>query len=42
VLEALIDRGLSDEDSYNPRAVAREAGDVLRLWADRWFAEKKP
>jgi hypothetical protein len=40
VLEAMIDRGLSDEDSHSPRAVAREAGDVLRQWANRWFAEK--
>jgi hypothetical protein len=42
VLEAMIDRGLSEADSHNPKAVAREAGDVLRQWAARWFAEKIP
>jgi hypothetical protein len=38
----MIDRGLSEADSHNPKAVAREAGDVLRQWAARWFAEKIP
>jgi hypothetical protein len=38
VLEAMIDRGLSEADSHNPKQVAREASEVLRQWADRWFS----
>ena len=41
VLEAMIDRGLSDADSLDPKAIGGEAGAILNQWADRWFAEKR-
>jgi hypothetical protein len=40
VLVAMIERGLSEAESLNPKKVGREAGDLLLQWADRWFDEK--
>jgi hypothetical protein len=37
----MLERGLTDADSYDPKKVGREAGDLLLQWADRWFAERK-
>jgi hypothetical protein len=41
VLAAMLERGLSDADSCDPKRVGREAGDLLLQWADRWFAERR-
>lgn len=40
VLEALIERGLSPEETLDGRKVGRELGDVLMQWAARWHREK--
>jgi hypothetical protein len=40
VVAALIDRGLPDEASRDPRAIGEELDEILRLWAQRWFEEK--
>jgi hypothetical protein len=41
VLEALIDRGMTESDSKNRDRVAAELGVVLMQWAERWFDEKR-
>jgi hypothetical protein len=40
VLEALIDRGLSEADSRDRKKVAIELSHLLAQWAERWFDEK--
>ena len=40
VLEALLDRGLSEADSRDRSKVGEELGCVLGQWAERWFTEK--
>jgi hypothetical protein len=41
VLTAMLERGLTDAESYDPKRVGREAGDLLLQWADRWLAEQR-
>jgi hypothetical protein len=40
VLDAMLDRGLSEADSRDRRKVGEEAAGILDLWAEHWFAEK--
>jgi len=37
VIEALLVRGMSDEDSRNPKKLAAELGEVLGIWAAEWL-----
>jgi hypothetical protein len=39
VMEALLDRGLSEADSRNRTKVGAELGVLLLQWAKRWLAE---
>jgi hypothetical protein len=41
VLLAMMDRGLSEMEACDPKAIGRDAATVLHQWARRWFAEKR-
>jgi hypothetical protein len=37
VVEALLARGLTEEEAHDPKKVARELGIVLMQWSERWL-----
>jgi hypothetical protein len=39
VIEALIERGMSEAESRNREAVSRELSIVLQQWAERWLPD---